>query len=51
MERKKVLIMSDSPKLHTGFAKVTKEIWTNLNRTGSMISNALDGSIKTQQKK
>ena len=34
MERKKVLIMSDSPKLHTGFAKVAKEVWTNLNKTG-----------------
>ena len=34
MERKKVLIMSDSPKLHTGFANVAKEIWTALNRTG-----------------
>ena len=26
--------MSDSPKLHTGFAKVTKEVWTFLNKTG-----------------
>ena len=34
MERKKVLIMTDSPKLHTGFAKVGKEIWTYLNKTG-----------------
>jgi len=34
MERKKVLVMTDSPKLHTGFAKVGKEVWTYLNRTG-----------------
>ena len=26
--------MSDSPKLHTGFARVAKEIWTYLTRTG-----------------
>ena len=34
MDRKKILVMSDSPKLHTGFAKVAKEIFTYLNRTG-----------------
>lgn len=34
MERKKVLVMTDSPKLHTGFAGVGREIWTYLSRTG-----------------
>ncbi len=34
MKRKKILVMSDSSKLHTGFARVTKEIFTYLNRTG-----------------
>lgn len=34
MERKRILIMTDSPKLHTGFAGVGREIWTYLNRTG-----------------
>lgn len=34
MERKKILVMTDSPKLHTGFARVAKEIFTYLNRTG-----------------
>ena len=34
MDRKKILIMSDSPKLHTGFAGVAKKIFTYLQRTG-----------------
>jgi glycosyltransferase involved in cell wall biosynthesis len=34
MERKRILVMTDSPKLHTGFAGVGREIWTYLNRTG-----------------
>ena len=34
MERKKILVLTDSPKLHTGFAIVGREIWTYLNRTG-----------------
>lgn len=34
MERKKILVMTDSPKLHTGFAGVGREVWTYLNRTG-----------------
>jgi len=32
--RKKILVMSDSSKLHTGFARVTKEIFTSLQKTG-----------------
>ena len=34
MKRKKILCVSDSSKLHTGFARVTKEIFTYLNKTG-----------------
>lgn len=34
MERKKILIISESPILHTGLAKVTKEIWSSLAATG-----------------
>ena len=34
MKRKKILVMSDSSKLHTGFARVTKNIFTYLARTG-----------------
>ena len=34
MKKKKVLVMTDSPFLHTGFGRVGKEIWTELNRTG-----------------
>ena len=34
MQRKKILVMSDSSKLHTGFAIVTREIFTHLNKTG-----------------
>jgi glycosyltransferase involved in cell wall biosynthesis len=34
MERKKILCMTDSPKLHTGFSNVGKEIFTHLARTG-----------------
>jgi len=33
MKRKKILCMTDSPKLHTGFARVGKEIFTYLNKT------------------
>lgn len=29
-----MLVLTDSPKLHTGFAGVGREIWTYLNRTG-----------------
>jgi glycosyltransferase involved in cell wall biosynthesis len=34
MDRKKILVVTDSPKLHTGFARVGKTIFTYLNRTG-----------------
>ena len=34
MERKKILCMTDSPKLHTGFAGVGREVMTHLQRTG-----------------
>lgn len=34
MERKKILCMTDSPKLHTGFAGVGREVMTYLQRTG-----------------
>lgn len=34
MKRKKILVLTDSPMLHTGFARVGKEIFTALNRTG-----------------
>jgi glycosyltransferase involved in cell wall biosynthesis len=34
VERKKILIMSESPTLHTGLAKVTKEIWSALAASG-----------------
>ncbi len=34
MKRKKILCMSDSSKLHTGFASVTKNIFTYLTKTG-----------------
>ena len=33
MKRKKILCMTDSPKLHTGFARVGKEIFTYLQKT------------------
>jgi len=32
--RKKILVMTDSPKLHTGFARVAKTIFTHMVRTG-----------------
>lgn len=34
MERKKIIILSDSPTLHTGFARVLREIWIPLHATG-----------------
>ena len=34
MERKRILCITDSPKLHTGFARVGKEIFKHLNKTG-----------------
>lgn len=33
-ERKKVLIMTDSPKIDTGFGRVGREIWSYLQSTG-----------------
>jgi len=41
MERKKILVMTDSPKLHTGFATVGKKIFTYLNRTGKYEINCI----------
>ena len=34
MKRKSVLVMTDSPKLHTGFGMVGRHVWSYLNRTG-----------------
>ena len=34
MQRKKIVILCDSPTLHTGFAKVLREIWIPLHATG-----------------
>lgn len=34
MERKKILVMTDSPKLHTGFAGVGRRVFTYLQQTG-----------------
>ncbi len=33
-ERKKVLVLTDSPKIDTGFGRVGKEIWSYLSSTG-----------------
>jgi len=34
MEKKKILILSASPAMHTGFGKVIREIWKALHATG-----------------
>ena len=34
MRKKKILCMTDSPKLHTGFAGVGRKVMTYLQRTG-----------------
>ena len=33
-ERKKILIMTDSPQIDTGFGRVGREVWSYLNSTG-----------------
>lgn len=33
-ERKKVLVVTDSPKIDTGFGRVAKEVWSYLSSTG-----------------
>ena len=34
LERKKILVMTDSPKIDTGFGRVGREIFTYLAGTG-----------------
>ena len=33
-ERAKILVMTDSPKIDTGFGRVGREVWSRLNATG-----------------
>lgn len=33
-ERVKILVMTDSPKIDTGFGRVGREVWSHLNATG-----------------
>lgn len=40
-ERKKILVMSDSPKIDTGFGRVGREVWSHLNATGKYEINAI----------
>ncbi len=40
-ERKKVLVMTDSPKIDTGFGRVGKEVWSHLNSTGKYEISAI----------
>ncbi len=40
-ERKKILVMTDSPKIDTGFGRVGREVWSKLNATGKYEINAI----------
>jgi len=40
-ERKKILVMTDSPKIDTGFGRVGREVWSHLNNTGKYEINAI----------
>jgi len=40
-QRKKILVMTDSPKIDTGFGRVGREVWSYLSSTGKYEVNAI----------